>query len=127
VTVTYQFQPPVLFIECQGLVTTQDFVANRQHIQADAAALASTLLLVDLSGVTRFEMDSQDVWTLAWDRRGQTEATRHVAVVAPSHEGFGLARMYEMARGQGRDLLQVFTGRTLALEWLQPPRLTASV
>ena len=63
--------------------------------------------IVDLSSVTEFSVSSESIRQLAQTKPAITDMTRPRIIVAPSPEGFGLARMFQSSGIDTRPLLGV--------------------
>lgn len=77
--------------------------------------------LVDLQAVQRLEIGAdavQRLVSLFIPLDGTSPPTR-LAIVAPSDELFGMARMYQILRTDAPGQVEVFRGRQEALRWLR--------
>lgn len=108
----------ILVIEARGAVSALDFGQMREELHAQGAPRPR--LLVDLTGVSDFDVESSDIHRLARDMSGQ-ELVRpgtRLAVVAKTEVGFGLARMYELLREGAVEEIRTFSDRDQAEAWL---------
>jgi hypothetical protein len=119
--VTYEIDAAraVITMRAHGAVTSDEFQATREAIQADPGHDPGFKYLVDLRDVQRFAMSGDDVDMLANDRTSlYFEPGTPCAVVTDSDEAFGLSRMYQMMRGGGAEDLRIFTKMAEAEQWL---------
>ncbi len=101
-----------------GEFTLETVLEHQSALSKDPAFDPSLSQLLDLSKVTKVTIKSGEIRTAA--ARGIFAAGSRRAIVVPSPELFGLARMFATYRelyGGGEDL-QVFTDKEEALHWL---------
>jgi len=101
-----------------GEFTLETVLEHQSALTKDPAFDPSFRQLADFTKVTKVSVDAEAVRTAA-SRRIFAPGSRR-AIVVPSPELFGLARMFATYReiyGGGEDL-QVFTDKEEALRWL---------
>jgi len=102
-----------------GVVRNEALTAHSRALRADPRFQPDFRQLQDFLSVERTEITAAGLRELASLNPFGAGARR--AVVVPSDELFGLARMHELLRQPGRDELQVFREIAPALEWLGLP------
>ena len=107
----------VIYTMFSGTTSDLDLVAHVSALQSDPRFSPDMAELVDLSGITRADVTSSGIRTVA--RTPVHARTARRAFVAPTDLLFGLTRMYQSYWNDGaEDRLAVFRAREPALEWL---------
>jgi hypothetical protein len=107
-------------IVMSGSVDLEEIVQARNAMHASPDHGPGMVSLVDLRGVTRFEVAGAEIRDLALHPESLgllTEDTK-VAIVAPTAEGFGLARMFELWREGRPGRIRVFREPEDAEAWI---------
>ena len=114
----YRIDPTrrIAYSRAWGILTDQDLAGNRAALFADPAFELDMPQLYDFSGITEIRVTPAAIRHLApTSPFGQT-ARR--ALVVPTEEAFGMARMYAILTGH-EELIQVFRDRESAIRWLE--------
>ncbi|HEY4978348.1 MAG TPA: hypothetical protein VII25_04210 [Candidatus Acidoferrum sp.] len=107
-----------------GTITGPEARAHHQSLSADPDFDPSYSQLLDCSHVTKIEVSSDDIRTLAQDNL--FSATSRRAFLVSNDAAFGLARMFEIIREtQGDSGIQVFRNLDEALDWVLARRASA--
>jgi hypothetical protein len=116
--ISYTFDARASFIHVTATqeLTMADYLGLRRAIEADAAIPSGSAVLVDLRGVTRFDLTGSDILALAGRKDSVERRARRIAVLVKDPLSFGLTRMYDLARGDGPPL-RVFREIEGALHW----------
>lgn len=100
-----------------GATSDLDLIAHISALQADPRFRPDMAELVDLSAITRADVTSSGIRSVA--RTPLHARTARRAFVAPTDVLFGLTRMYQSYWNDGaEDRLAIFRAREPALEWL---------
>jgi hypothetical protein len=105
-----------IFSTLEGVVTDKDLVQFQQNLLADANFDPSHSHLADCSGITRFDVSSQTVRSLALPTLYAQGA--RLAIVAKLEIVFGMARMFQMLREGIAEEVRVFRDLDQACQWL---------
>jgi len=118
---TYRIDPVerLVWSRAWGVVWNEELTAHSRALRADARFHPDFRQLQDFRSVERVELTSAGLREVAALNPFDRGARR--AVVVPTDELFGLARMHEQLRKPGRDELQVFRDLVPALAWLGLP------
>jgi hypothetical protein len=107
----------VVYTMFSGVTTDLDLFAHVSALQADPRFSPDMAELVDLSEITRADVTSSGIQSVA--RTPAHARTARRAFVAPTDVLFGLTRMYQSYWNDGaQDRLAIFRAREPALEWL---------
>ena len=107
-------------VVAEGVVTIDELRSARERAIEIAPDGVDAARMVDLSGVTTFDLRSEDIGALALAETppGAVTPGSRLAIVAPSNEAFGLARMYQELHDDGPEVVQVFRSHRDAERWL---------
>lgn len=100
----------------EGVVTAGELRGHQGELRRDERFASEFDHLLDLRGVTRFDVTTAEVREIS-RVRVFGEGSR-LAVVAASDVGFGLSRMYEAFGELGEERYRVFRDMDSATEWL---------
>ena len=108
----------VIFSEFQGVVTKEDISGQVEGFRTDPAFQPSFNHLIDARGVTRFDVSSEDMYSVSLHSVFNEKSRR--AIVAGNDEMFGVGRMYQILREayDRLDQVQVFRDVAEARRWL---------
>ncbi len=106
----------LVITSASGVVTMAEALAHNQKLRKDPDFDPSFSQLIDLSDVTKIELNREDILTLAQDPILSDNSRR--AILATGDLTFGLARMFEMFReSKGKETIRVFRNRDEARAW----------
>ncbi len=106
----------LVITSASGVVTMAEALAHNQKLRKDPDFDPSFSQLIDLSNVTKIELNREDILTLAQDPILSDNSRR--AILATGDLTFGLARMFEMFReSKGKETIRVFRNRDEARAW----------
>jgi hypothetical protein len=117
VTYTLDAARRLVLSRASGLVTAEDFVEHGKRLGQDPGFDPGFCQLLDCSEVRELRLSTEALRGMARFRLFGPGSRR--AVVAPRDLHYGLARMYEMLRGDAPEQLQVFRTREEAERWLE--------
>jgi hypothetical protein len=107
----------------------EDVIAHQTRLLNDSRIRAGMLSLVDLRGLTAFEMAGRDVFNLAQTREEYPffSSQGRTAVIVCDATTFAMARMYMLSRRKFVEPMAIFydeheARRWLGLEMNEPPR-----
>ncbi len=102
-----------------GVVNDDDIRNHHAQLRRDPAFDPTFDQLTDFTGVTKVELSSETVRIIASEQIFAEHSRR--AVVAPTTQIFGLARMFQAYRelSGGKESVQIFQDREEALLWLR--------
>ncbi len=105
-----------------GTVNDGDFRMHHQQLRHDPDFDPTFDQLTDFTGVTKVDVTTETVRVIASDHIFSERSRR--AVVAPTSQVFGLARMFQSYRelSGGKEGIEIFRDREQALRWLEAPR-----
>jgi len=107
----------LVITSASGVVTMAEALAHNQKLRKDPDFDPSFSQLIDLSNVTKIELNREDILTLAQDPILSDNSRR--AILATGDLTFGLARMFEMFReSKGKETIRVFRNRDEARAWV---------
>ena len=108
----------VVFSTFQGVVTSEDILAQVESFKNDPAFQPSFNHLIDTRGTTRFDVSIADIRVVSSHSTFNEKSRR--AVVAEDTEMYGVGRVYQILReDQGRpDQVRVFRDMAEARRWL---------
>ena len=109
-----------LRITATGVLAFAEIVAVRDQLLVDPSVRGVTHVLVDLLAVDQFAMDPSALRALATAHTALpfSKPGSRLAFVVASPLAYGLARMYELARWNAPDAIDVFKTMDAALDWL---------
>ena len=116
VTYTIDAARRLVLSRAHGLVTAEDFIEHGKRLGQDPAFEPGFSQLLDCSEVVRIELSTDALRGMAQFRLFGPGSRR--AVVAPRDLHYGLARMYELLRGDAPERMQVFRTLEDAQLWL---------
>lgn len=105
----------------RGVVTDADLMQAYESLLGDPQYDPTLHDLVDMSGVERLEVSAKAIRELVkrYARVDELGIRTRLAIVAPSDVAFGVARMYEMLRGDDvPEEIHVFRAIAEAQAWL---------
>jgi len=106
----------LVITSASGVVTMAEALAHNQNLRKHPDFDPSFSQLIDLSDVTKIELNREDILTLAQDPILSDNSRR--AILATGDLTFGLARMFEMFReSKGKETIRVFRNRDEARAW----------
>lgn len=106
----------LVITSASGVVTMAEALAHNQKLRKDPDFDPGFSQLIDLSNVTKIELNREDILTLAQDPILSDNSRR--AILATGDLTFGLARMFEMFReSKGKETIRVFRNRDEARAW----------
>jgi hypothetical protein len=109
-----------------GVLTKDDLVAQTQRVLGDPDFDPHYRQLWDLTEVTEFPVTFPEMMAIAEVNVFAPDARR--ALLAPSNNVFGIARMFEMLReSKGEKGIRVFRDRAEAFAWLELDPATVEV
>ena len=115
----------VLRLDLAGTVTPGELDRIADAVgEAEDAAAAYPHRVIDLTGVTRFEVSFDDMFALARRRRERSQAKPiRSALVAATPVQLGYARMFQTLNDHPRITVRIFPDVDGALAWLaeEPP------
>ena len=107
-----------------GRITLAEALAHQEKLQKDPDFDPSFSQVIDLTRITDFALEANDIRRLAQGTIFSRESRR--AIVASSDLVYGLGRMYEILRETaGEDGIRVFRNLDAALDWIFSKNLTA--
>jgi hypothetical protein len=98
-------------------LTFAEYLALRRSVEADPRIPTGAAVLFDLRNVSHLSITGAQVISIAQGKESVERRARRIAVVVKDPVGFGLTRVYDLARGYGPPL-QVFREIETALEWV---------
>jgi hypothetical protein len=107
-------------VKITGTVTDDDLLGADNRMRSDPNITPDFNQLVDTGEASKADFSSKVVLDITNRVPFFSTASRR-AIVAPADAGFGLARMFELSRGNVAGEIQVFRTRTEALAWLDEP------
>ena len=114
----------LLYVWAEGHLRSSDILAYLQAVEADPDFEAGLRVLTDLRRVDHYDLDPDDIRTVAAANAGLHESLppgRRLALVSPKDAVYGLLRMFQ-ALSEGQNLnVQVFRTIEEAVEWLEVP------
>lgn len=100
-----------------GVFTMADVLTHQEKLLKDPDFDPSFSHLIDLTHITKFDLEPKEVHSLA-PRSVFSPGSRR-AIVANTDHAFGMSRMFEMLReGFGAQGIRVFRDLDDALEWV---------
>ena len=100
-----------------GRVTLAEALAHQEQLRKDPDFDPSFSQIMDLTRITDFALEADDIRRLAQKTIFSRESRR--AIVASSDLVYGLGRMYEILREiAGGDGIRVFRNLDAALDWI---------
>jgi hypothetical protein len=109
----------IVWSHAWGVAADSMLEAHARHLGADPRFERDFRQYWDLRDITDMRITRVGL-TLAAKLNPFGPSARRAIVVA-SDTSFGLARMYDLLRGESGDVIQVFRDRAAALEWLGLP------
>jgi hypothetical protein len=107
-----------------GTLSLADGLAHQEKLQRDPDFDPSYAQLLDFSHVTKLEISSEDVRTLAQASIFSPASRR--ALLVSGDTAYGLARMFEILRETAGDTgVEVFRNLDEALDWVLARRASA--
>jgi len=107
----------LVITSASGVVTMAEALAHNQNLRKHPDFDPSFSQLIDLSDVTKIELNREDILTLAQDPILSDNSRR--AILATGDLTFGLVRMFEMFReSKGKETIRVFRNRDEARAWV---------
>ena len=115
----YEIDPDrqILIVTMTGQITDEDLVGIHDHLRSDKTLKPDSALLIDLREANGTKITSEGVRALASLPLVLPPESRR-AVVVPSNLGFGMARMYELWRGEEAGRIRSFRDFDEARDWL---------
>lgn len=115
--VTYRIERSlgVVFSTCEGVLTCQEICDHERALLQDPDFDSSFNQLIKLTGVTTFDLSSDEVCKVA---KIETLRARRAMVVSEDPLLFGMVRMYQILRDSDPDDIQVFHDIKAARKWL---------
>jgi len=107
-------------VKITGTVTNDDLLAIDNRMRSDPNITPDFNQLVDTRAASKADFSSKGVLDITTRKPFFSTVSRR-AIVAPTNAGFGLARMFELSRGNVAGEIQVFRIRTEALALLDEP------
>ena len=107
-------------IKATGTVTDDDVRSMNDRMRGDSSIAPDFDQLFDASEVSEMTLSSKEVRAMSAREPFFSTPSRR-AVVAPDDLGFGMARMFELSRGELAGEIRVFRTRREALVWLGLP------
>lgn len=107
-------------IKATGTVTDDDVRSMGDRMRGDSSIAPDFDQLFDASGVSEMTLSSKEVRAMSAREPFFSTSSRR-AIVAPDDLGFGMARMFELSRGELAGEIRVFRTRREALVWLGLP------
>lgn len=116
--VDYSIDPAlgVVFSRWSGLVTTSEIIANAEQLREDPEFEGNYSELVDMRDFSGTDATSACLDGIIRRVDPYSVVSRH-AVLAPGRAAFGIARMYQILRGEGANC-EVFRKEEEARRWL---------
>lgn len=105
-----------IFSTLQGVVTDQELVLLQRNLLADTEFKPTYSQLADCTGITRFDVSSQTIRSLALPNMFAKGI--RLAIVAKSEIVFGMARMFQLLRDGIAEEIRVFRDLAQASHWL---------
>ena len=100
-----------------GVFNREEALAHRARLFADPDFDPNYSQLLDLTHVTRFDLNAADLRQLAEDDPFTTSSRR--AFLVPNDLSYGLGRMYEIFReSAGEHGIRIFRSLDEALDWI---------
>ena len=103
-----------VFSNGTGVATDDDIRGHSEALQNDPEFDRTYNQLIDLSGVTNFELSLATIQAVAWNRIFGETSRR--AIVAPQDVAFGSARVFQAHNAP--DTVMVFRDMDKARRWL---------
>lgn len=110
----------VVEIKATGTVTDADVRGMDERMRNDPSIAPDFNQLFDASGVSVVTLSSKEIREMSAREPFFATSSRR-AIVAPDDLGFGMARMFELSRGEQAGEIRVFRTRREALAWLGLP------
>ena len=108
----------VIIVAVSGEIGDQDLLSVADELEIDRAVRSDYSLLIDLRQADGRNVTRNGVRALAARGSVLSPESRR-AVVVPTSLGFGMARMYEMLRGQSEGSWDVFRDFEEAERWVK--------
>ncbi|PYT43933.1 MAG: hypothetical protein DMG47_12400 [Acidobacteria bacterium] len=107
-----------------GRLRWGDALAHQESLRKDPDFDPSFSQLMDLTQVTQYDIDSNDIHKLT--HRGVFSPTSRGAILVEGDLGYGFGRMFEILRDNaGESGIRVFRRRDEALDWVLSKDMTA--
>lgn len=107
-----------------GRIILSEALAHQEKLRKDPGFDPSFSQVIDLTRITDFALEANDIRRLAQGTIFSRESRR--AIIASSDLVYGLGRMYEILREiAGGDRIRVFRNFDEALDWILSKNLTA--
>jgi len=106
----------LVLVRAWGTVSDEELAEHARALRADPRFRPDFRQLGDLRGITTLDATRAGIRQLAELSPFGAGARR--AIVVGSEVAFGMARMYELMRGEGQDEVEVFRDLPAALDWL---------
>jgi hypothetical protein len=118
-----EFDGKLLRVTGSGVVTFAEILETRSALLADSVTANVVRVLVDLTHVDQFALETADLRCLASNHISLpfARAGSRLAFLVSSPVAYGLARMYELSRWNAPDRIEVFNDAAAAMRWLQEP------
>lgn len=115
-----------IFTQAWGVLTDADLLAHKGRLLRDAAFDPRMPQLSDIRGIERLEVTAAGVRAMvAHDAAHSARRAGHrMALVVPTDEAFGMARMYELMGQREDNGVGVFRTMSEAEAWLAAGRVT---
>ncbi len=113
----------LLYVRAEGHLRSSDILAYLEVLDGDPSYRVGFHVLIDLRGVDHYDLDPDDIRTVAAANAGFAEKSPpgSLALVSPKDAVYGLLRMFQaLSEGQNLDV-QVFRTIEEAVEWLEVP------
>lgn len=113
----------LLIIRMVGEIADEDLIAYAREVIADSSIRPEADDYVDLSRVTAMTVTGEGVRRFGEMLRegGRAGNPGRMAIFAPSDMAFGMARMFELSRGEGPIEVRVFRDEQQARRWIGLP------
>ncbi len=110
-----------LVLRLSGVLRAAELARTLDELMEDPHVDATGPLLVELTGVTEFQVSSDDMGMLARTpfAQARAEADAPTVIVGDSDLAFGLARMYQVRSGREEGRIRVCRSELEAREWLK--------
>lgn len=98
----------------------EDVINHQEKLRTDPKVHAGMFSVVDLRGLTAFEMAGRDVFNLAQTREEYPffSSDGRTAIVVGDQTTFAMARMYMLSRRKYVEPMAIFFSTKEAYEWL---------
>jgi hypothetical protein len=110
----------VLF-NCHDVLCGRELIDALKALPSGGSFSSIKYALIDETAVESLDLSVSDVYDIFRQHKRLAALTPHrpiIAIDAPSHTGYGLARMWESLAGQLQWNVRVFTSRPEAARWL---------